>query len=229
MKTVWSGIGMVAGSGKIQGTVMGKGRSGAFARVRVKPVNPRTNSQIAQRSKLSTRSSAWRGLTAPQIAGWNAAADSGAWAMKNTLGIGFNPTGSQLYGQLNLNLAKIGSAAIAAAPAKESLPAILLGALTAAAGTPALSLAFTGTLGTGYSLAIYATAQLSAGVSRPPASSYRYLTTYASTTPANLLSAYNTLFGTLVAGQKIFVRAEVISETSGQAAQAGSAVATVGA
>lgn len=229
MKTIWSGIGMVAGSGKIQGSVMSKGRSGAIVRVRVKPTNPKTNLQIAQRSKLSTRASAWRGLTAAQRSGWNSAANSGQWTLKNTLGISFNPTGSQLYNQLNLNLSKIGASNIATVPVKEALPAILLGTLTAAAGTPALSLAFSGTLGSGYSLAIYAAPQQGAGITQPGPSKYRYLTTYASTTPANLLTAYTTMFGTLVEGNKVFLYAEVVSETSGQAAQAGSAVATVAA
>lgn len=229
MKTIWSGIGMVAGSGKLQGTVMSKGRSGAIARVRVKPTNPRTNKQIQQRSRLSVRSGNWRGLTAVQQAAWNAAAESGEWAKKNTLGISFNPTGAQLYNELNLNLEKIAASTIADVPVKASLPAVLLGALTAADATPALSLAFTGTLGANASLAIYATAPLSPGISRPSRSKYRYLSTYASTTPANLLSAYQALYGDPIEGQKIFVYAEVVSEISGQAAQAGSAVAVVAA
>lgn len=229
MKVKFSGIGITEGSGKIGGTVVGKGRSGQFARVRVKPVNPRTNSQTAQRSKFSVRSQAWRGLTEEQVAAWNAAADSGAFPLKNRLGVTFQPTGAQLYNRLNLNLAKIGASAISDPPVKESLPAILLGALTAAAGTPALSLAFTGTLGTDYSLAVYATPPVSPGISRPGRSDYRYLTTYASTTPANLLAAYQALFGDPIEGQKIFVYAEVVSETSGQTALAGGAVAVVAA
>jgi hypothetical protein len=229
MKVDWSGIGIVGGSGKLGGSVVGRGRSGPFARIRVKPTNPRTNTQVSQRSKLSTRAQAWRGLTSTQIAAWNAAADSGEWPLKNSMGRTFQPTGSQLYNQLNLNLSKIGATAITTPPTKEALPAVLLGTLTAAAGTPALSVAFSGTLGTGYSLAVYAAPQTSPGISRPGRSKFRYLTTYASTTPANILSSYNTLFGTLVAGQKVFIYAEVVSETSGQTALAGQAVATVSA
>lgn len=229
MKTIWSGIGMVAGSGKLQGTVMSKGRGGAIARVRVKPTNPRTNKQIQQRSRLSVRSGNWRGLTAAQQSAWNAAGESGEWSLKNALGITFQPTGAQLYNQLNLNIQKVGGTAIAGVPSKASLSAVLLGALTAADGTPALSLAFTGTLGSDEALAIYATGNLSPGVSRPSRSKYRYLTTYTSTTPANLLSAYQALYGDPIEGQKIFVYAEIVNEVTGQAAQAGSAVAIVAA
>lgn len=229
MKVKFSGIGITEGSGKLGGSVIMRGRSGQAVRVRVKPVNPQTNLQTSQRSKLSTRSQAWRGLTEEQRSGWNAAANSGQWPLKNTLGTTFQPTGAQLFNQLNLNLQKIGASTISAVPIKESLPAILLGTLTAADGTPALSLAFSGTLGSGYSLAIYAAPQQSPGVSRPGKSQFRYLSTYASTTPANLLTAYNTAFGALVEGQKVFLYGEVVSETSGQAAQAGSAVAIVAA
>ena len=220
---------MVAGSGKIGGTVVGKGRSGSFARVRVKPVNPRTNSQIGQRSKFSVRTQNWRALTAAEQLAWNAAADSGAFAMKNPLGISFNPTGAQLYNQLNLNIILVGGTAISTPPVKVSLTAILLGALTAAAGTPALSQVFTGTLGANENLAIFATAPLSPGVSRPGKSQYRFITSYSSTSPANLLAAYQAVYGNPVAAQKIFVYALLIDDTTGQSAQAGSSVAVVGA
>ena len=220
---------MVAGSGKIQGSVMGKGRSGATVRVRVKPVNPRTNKQIAQRSKFSTRTAAWRSLTAAQQLAWNAAADSGAFPLKNTLGITFQPTGAQLYNQLNLNIVKVGGTAITDPPQKAEIPAILLGALTAADGTPALSQVFTGTLGADHSLAVYATAPLSPGISRPGKSKFRYLATYNSTSPANLLSNYQALYGDPVAGQKIFIYAETVAELTGATAQAGSSVAVVAA
>lgn len=222
MKIQWSGLGVVAGSGKIGGSVVGKGRSGAFARVRVKPVNPRTSAQVAQRSKLSTYAQGWRGLTAAQISAWNAAADSGAFTLKNSLGIAFKPTGEQLYVQLNLNLAKIGASAITDVPVKEALPAILLTALEVESGTESFSLTFTGALGAEFSLAVYATAPLSPGISRPSRSQFRQIGVYASDSPADMLSAYQGVFGDPIEGQRIFVYAEVISETTGQSALAGS-------
>lgn len=216
-----SGIGITAASGKLGGSVFTKGRSGQSVRVKVKPTNPRTAKQISQRSKLSTRASAWRGLTQEQIAAWNSAADSGAFTLKNPLGVAFKPTGEQLYNQLNLNLSKIGASAITTPPTKVSLPAILLSGLTAESGTESLSLAFSGTLGSDFSLAIYATGNLSPGISRPNRSQFRQIGVYASTSPADILSDYQAVHGDPIEGQKIFVYAEVVSETTGQAALAG--------
>ena len=220
---------MVAGSGKIQGSVMGKGRSGATVRVRVKPVNPRTNKQIAQRSKFSTRTAAWRSLTAAQQLAWNAAADSGAFPLKNTLGITFQPTGAQLYNQLNLNIVKVGGTVITDPPQKAEIPAILLGALTPSAGGPEINQAYTGTLGTDHSLAIFATAQLSPGISRPGKSKFRFITAATGASPIEFYSAYESIFGSLTLGQKIFVYAETVAELTGATAQAGSSVGVVGA
>lgn len=229
MKILYSGGMVVAGSGKMQGTVFAKGRSGAVARVRVKPINPNTNKQVSQRSKLSTRSSAWRSLTEAQRAGWNEAANSGQWPLKNALGVTFQPTGAQLYNQLNLNLSKIEAVAITAAPQKATLPAILLTGLTGTAGTPTLSLAYDGSPDSADKLVVYATPQLSPGISRPGRSKYRLLTVLADDSPQSILSAYTAQFGALVAGQKVFVYAEVVHSATGQAASAGSAVAVIGA
>lgn len=225
----WSGVAITEGSGKLQGTVMLKGRSGPSARVNIKGVNPRTNSQIARRAALATRSQAWRGLSAANQAAWNAAAASGQFPQKSRLGRTYNPTGSQLYAKLNLNILLAGGSAISAPPTKPSLTQILLTTLTAADATPALSLAFSGTLGANEALLVYATGNLSPGIFRPGDSKYRFLTAYSSTTPADLLSAFQALYGDPVEGQKIFVKALVVDDQSGVTAQAGSVNAIVAA
>src|SRR5690606_27930634 len=53
MKVQFSGLGVVAGSGKIQGTVAARNRSGAYLRVKVTPVNPQTTYQQAARQRLT--------------------------------------------------------------------------------------------------------------------------------------------------------------------------------
>jgi hypothetical protein len=77
-----------------------------------------------------------------------------------------------------------------------------------------LSAAYTATpLAAGNKLAIYCTKQLSAGITRPSASAYQLISisAAAAASPANILAAYNAKFGTLVAGNKIFIKAVVIS------------------
>ena len=74
----------------------------------------------------------------------------------------------------------------------------------------ALSVAFTPTpLAAGEKVVIEATRQVSPGISFLPRSEYKQVFTgaAASASPANILSAYNALFGALIANQKIFVRA----------------------
>jgi hypothetical protein len=46
MKIKFSGIGVVDGRGKLNGTVFSRNRSGAIARVKVTPINPNTAAQL---------------------------------------------------------------------------------------------------------------------------------------------------------------------------------------
>lgn len=218
---------MVEGSGKFGGNVAMKGKSGPSVRTKTKGVNPRTNSQISRRAALSARSQAWRGLTAAQRDAWNAAAASGAFAQKSRLGRSYNPSGAQLYGKLNLNIVLMGGTAITDPPTKPSLTQILLSGLTAADATPALSLTYTGTLGTNENLLIYATGNLSPGITRPGDSQYRFIVADSGTSPIDLLSDYQAVFGDPVESQKIFVRALVGNDLSGVTAQAGGVSAIV--
>jgi hypothetical protein len=78
----------------------------------------------------------------------------------------------------------------------------------------ALSVAFTPTpLATGEIIVIDATDQVSAGKSFMPRSKYKqvFVGAAASASPANILSAWNAIYGSLIAGTKIFIRATVIS------------------
>lgn len=55
---------------------------------------------------------------------------------------------------------------------------------------------------------IQATRQVSAGVNFMPRSAYKTLAVLATAaaSPANVLSAYNALYGVLISGKKIFIR-----------------------
>lgn len=85
----------------------------------------------------------------------------------------------------------------------------------------ALSVAYTATpLALGVSLAIYATPQLSAGITRPAARSFKLIqvTATAAASPANILANYNAIFGALISGKKIFFKLVPISSTGVPAA-----------
>lgn len=78
----------------------------------------------------------------------------------------------------------------------------------------ALSLAFTPTpLDAGEQLVIECTRQVSPGISFLPRSEYKVVAigADATTSPQNILAAYNAIFGALIAGQKIFCRARILT------------------
>jgi hypothetical protein len=81
-------------------------------------------------------------------------------------------------------------------------------------GIPTFSLAFTPTtVPADTNVVVYVTAPLSAGISRPPKSAYRQLTTMApsDSSPADIAAAYAARFGGPNSGSKIFVRLRFIS------------------
>lgn len=80
----------------------------------------------------------------------------------------------------------------------------------------ALSVAFTPTpLATGEKIIIEATDQVSPGINFMPRGEYKqvFVGAAASASPANILAAWNALYGALISGRKIFIRSWVISST----------------
>lgn len=209
-----SGIGATEISGKVGGSVFARGGSGMTVRNKAKGTQAKTNSQLVQQGKFSTNATAWRDLSDAERKAWTLAASSGEWQRSNRLGKSVKPSGPSLYSQLNNTLSVIGGTVITMPPLKVAFTPIVLGALTMAAGTPAMSLAFTGVLDGSESMIVDATFGASPGVQRP--SQFRKIATYASTTPANLLSGYQGVFGDPIAGTRVFVRVTIVSETTGQ-------------
>jgi len=80
----------------------------------------------------------------------------------------------------------------------------------------ALSVAFVPTpLAAGDKIVIEATDQVSAGKSFMPRSKFKvvFVGAAASASPANILTAWNAIYGALLPGTKIFVRAKTVKST----------------
>lgn len=204
--------------GKIAATVFSRNRGGAVIRNRIKPINRRSLGQSTRRQTLGSLASSWRGLTEAQRDSFNTAAPN--FPIQDVLGQTIFLSGEQLYIRLNANLILIGEAQITTAPAPFAF-AVFTATVTAEDPTVAasFSVGFTPTpLTAGNTLAVYATPPLSPGVSAPPASRFRFVGVIAAaaTSPADLLSEYQALFGDPVAGQKIFIELRPIAEASGQ-------------
>jgi hypothetical protein len=160
----------------------------------------------------------WSGtLTATQIAAWNAFAKNAP--VKDVFGRTLTLSGIQTFIRLNANILNVGGSQIDDPPANLSIIGIDTITVTAAAGTPALSIAFTPSpLDTNVRLNIFATQQLPVG--RTFTKSFkRWIAASgaAATSPFNALSAYTAKFGALVEGAKIGVFVSVVDETTGAA------------
>lgn len=195
-------------------TTFGHNRVGSYFRNRVMPTNPASTKQALVRGSLGTLASNWRGLTEVQRGDWTGLGLN--MIRTDSLGITYDLTGEQAYIAINRNLFTYGGAYVTAAPVYSPPAALLTITPTATAGTPTLSVAYTATpLAAGVKLAIFATRQLSAGIYFQPRGAYKQVlvTAAAAASPANILSAYTAIFGALVAGKKILLRAVPISST----------------
>lgn len=213
---------------KLAGWVYSKNRYGNYARRKVTPVNPQTIYQQQVRQRLGNLSAAWRGLTQAQRQTWIDA--SASFPVIDVFGYPINLSGNILFVRMNQNLLNIGQSTIDTAPLPEGIPDLFADTLTAAAGTPALSLTISEqTVPTGYSLAVYATGNVGPGKSYVK-NLLKFIGTGTATTgTVDLLSLWQARFGTLVEGQKIVVRVRLINETTGQAGVASQAEAIVSA
>lgn len=207
---------------KLGGDVFARNRAGLYVRVKVKPKNPKSTIQQANRAVFSTFTKGWRSLTAAQIAGWNNLAANST--LTDTLGNSFQPSGLQLYIGLNRNLAGVGFASIADAPAqKPAFPTIFASAshVYVRSGAWAYAVFILNTPATLFESGIqgYLTHRLSNGVSFVGASLYR------SIGPAAAWGTYYATFGidsrwpspVPAPGQQVGIRCRLVDAATGYA------------
>jgi hypothetical protein len=202
---------------KLNGSVFSKNRYGAYVRTKVTPVNPQSTAQQNTRNNLSTQSQAWRGLTESQRQAWIAAAAD--FPFTDIFGNTKILSGSALYVKLNNNLVNAGQAAISAPPSPVAIPALALNAINADESTGVVTVAFTDTpVPAGFSIAIQTTGNVGPGKSFVK-NLFRQVTYVpaAGSSPATITAEFAAVHGAPVAGQKIFVRAFLVSTDSGQA------------
>ena len=190
-------------SGSVGARTSSRNRSGQYVRQRAMPTQPRTVSQMAARSRLTTQSAAWRGLTDAQRAAWNGFAQS--FTIVNSLGSTINLTGHQAFCKINsVNLLN-GDAQVLVPP---SLPAFTACSATSADGTAGTQLLeLNGTTPSGsVKHMVYCSPQLSPGVSYN--ANFRWILTGTTYTASklSLTAAYTAKFGALIAGKKVFVK-----------------------
>lgn len=215
-RILYSGIGIVDGSGKLNGSVLSKNKGGAYVRTKVTPVNPQTTAQQNQRNILSTWSQGWRGLTPAQRSGWNSAAVNFPYV--DRFGNVRQLSGFQLYCKLNINLNVAGVAGIDDAPTPVEIPAITALAIASDESSTNYTVTFTPTpIPADNALLIEAVANVAPGKSFVK-NLFRQIAVVAAagTSPYNGNTAIAAKFGAPVAGNQVFVRATMISTLTGQ-------------
>lgn len=142
MAKVKFGMMMTDARGKLGGQVFSKNRSGSYVRTKVTPVNPQTSFQQASRFLLGSLSQQWSGLTRTQIQAWNDAVSD--WARTDIFGDLRNPTGKNLFTEVNKNLIQAGYTFTATPKAKEEMPTVVLSATSYSVGAPKLEITVAG-------------------------------------------------------------------------------------
>lgn len=169
----------------------------------------------AVRNSFASLSQAWRGLAEESQLTWISAT---SFFKTDRFGRSIMITGNTLYNWLNGNRVSIGLAPIDNCPAPSEVVAITIDNVTADVSAVSLDVTLnTDPVPAGTSVKIWATAPQGAGINRPSASKYRYLTfaNNPDSMPISLWETYITRFGVPAAGQKIFLKAVAVNEATG--------------
>ena len=189
----------------------------SYFRTKVTPVNPQTDAQQTVRNRLASNSQAWRGLTEAQRQSWIDGAAN--FPFTDIFGNTKTLSGQALFVKLNNNIALVAGTPLTTCPSPVSIPAIDQITLTAAAGTPAVSLSYNIPDAAGDTkMIVFATPNVTPGKSFVK-NLFRYNNQVEDDTasPLVLTTSWQAAFGAPVEGDKIFVRAFLINTTTGQA------------
>jgi hypothetical protein len=188
-------------SGSQQGITASRNRFGQYVRTRAIPVNPSTAAQGLSRTRLSTNSEGWRGITTAQRAGWSGLGLS--MVRSDSLGQSYSLQGNQAYCSVNNVRMLCGLAAVADAPALSDAANIVTAVITLS--EVALSIAYTPTpMPANTYLMVFASPQRSAG--RAFEADFRFIkaSAAAGASPLVALAEYTAKFGVPVTGNRIF-------------------------
>lgn len=211
---------LIAGvSGKLNGSVFAKNRGGDYVRNKSTVRNPKTTPQVNQRSKFSFLSKLWRTLDQVQRDAWSLAATFKPY--QDPFGDARFLSGNAYFQKVNLNLATVGTPALASPLADETLNAITDLRVGISMVNNAIDVTvqadLDGPLNPNQALVLKAAVVNSAGINYaanlfkqiiiidPPAAG-----------AINITSSLEDIFGTLRTGQKIFVRGSLTQVVTGQ-------------
>ena len=202
-------------SGRIGGIVYSRNRGGAYIRNGSIPTLSSTPYAMAAKAKLADYSKLWADLTTVQQLAWK------NWATQNPvtnrLGHQITLSGHMAFVQLNINISNAGGILIADPPVVAPPSSLTSMTVTYDIGAGTSTIAFTPTpLSSGECLAVEMAVVDNPGVNYVE-NLYKLIDVMAdaSASPYDWAAAAATRFGTLIVGQKVFVRCYVVSQDTG--------------
>lgn len=199
-------------------------RNGRVRQFRVPRLVRNANTSTV-RATFALFSSTFRSLTSDEIAAWNSFKATASDRFGRTIIV----TGKQAYIRLNALLASVFSPAITVPPVSIPSPTPTEDVVILTNTTSVLRLSYTDNP-EGATTQLWATPQLSAGVSRPGQSQFRLIGIIDTTTGGvglAVTTAYEARFGALVAGGQIFVQMKVVDGSFGLASAITQSVGSV--
>lgn len=224
MVIVWSGLGITNAKGIVGGNVLSGNAAGRMASIYRKPKTRYGPTQTLQRNRFQEVVARWTQITDSQRAGWNAEAATGDWDTVNSIGETIQPSGFQLFVKLNLNLYTVDTS-IDTAPSKPTLSPPLLTSMSAIVATQFRLTFSPSSISSGEHIVIFATPNTSPGRFQTCSSRYRFVQSFDSAAfgaTIDIEANWEGLFGKIVEGCSIFVRATLVDGTTGDTATAGS-------
>jgi hypothetical protein len=213
--------------GKLNGSVFARNRGGQYVRTKVTPLNPQSIAQVTARNLLTGLAQGFRSLSENEITAWNQAVTQ--WQTTDIFGDLVSPTGLALYVRLNANIANAGGTAITSPPAPTGAAALITLGLVADVSGDTFDVSFTpATVPANHTMYIESTTMLSPGINNAN-SRFRFIGTAASAaaSPVDAFAFQTAKFGSLVAGQKAYVRCKFINKVTGEVSLALKASAIV--
>lgn len=202
----WSGIGQVAGSGKLQGTVL---LVNNVIRVWHKTKTVRDALTNQTKGIFSGISAAFKSLTPAQLLAWQGATPN--FIRKNALAEVRQLTANQAFQRINNILTSLGLVTVSNPPGVAATDAIVNASSSIDVSANQFDTVVTTFLGAAVLPAntyikFFATRQVGASKQKFSKSDYRFVAFYPPTTaitPLDVFTEYTNYFGPLVAGQRI--------------------------
>ena len=214
MKVKFGAI-VTEGRGKVGGHVFTRNPYANVLRTKKSPCQPNTTSQQLMKSRLTKAAQTWRGIGDAGRQGFESLAQN--VSRTNVFGDSAKLSGFALFVRLNREIAEIGGTAITVAPAMPTMSSVTTLSLSAIVLADTFNITYAPTpVPTGFIMVIQASPQQSPGISFI-GSKMRTLdvATEGEATPYYSNGIYSAKFGTLIATNRIFVRAKLVHVLTG--------------